>query len=98
MRVLLATIALIVFCLPALAINKYNVNTMSCAEVRSILKKEGAAILRYPSKRKPGMILYDRYVRDGGLCEGGDIGQPAFVLTRDKKECRVNVCKGLARD
>ena len=97
MRIFLVIIGLLLFCFPALAINKYNANTMSCAEVQAILKREGVAILRYPSKKNPGMILYDRYVRDGGQCEPGDIGKPAYVPTRDKKSCRVNVCKGFTR-
>ena len=98
MRAILATVILSVMCFPAQAINRYNISTMSCAKVQSIVASQGAAILRYPSKRNPGLILYDRYVRNSGFCEPGDYAKPASVPTADNPRCRVRHCKSIDYD
>ena len=98
MRAVFATAVFGLLCFPAQAINRYNVNTMSCADVQSIVASQGAAILRYPSKRTPGLVLYDRYVRHSGFCEPGYYAKVGFVPTRDNPNCRVRHCKSINYD
>lgn len=73
------------------AISRYDVGNMSCAKVHAILKSEGAAILRYRSKRT-GIVLYDRYVRDRSWCQGSEITEYASVPTADDPSCGVKRC------
>ncbi|BCH59995.1 hypothetical protein RvVAR0630_26190 [Agrobacterium vitis] len=77
----------------ALAIERYNSTTLACENVRQILRDQGAAVLRYPSKRVPGMALYDRYVRNTNSCSPGEYAERATVPTRDNPACPVLNCK-----
>jgi hypothetical protein len=51
----------------ASAISRYDVGNKSCAEVQGIVLQQGAAIIRWRSKRT-SMTLYDRFVRDRRWC------------------------------
>ncbi len=93
MRTILLAIAIFTVAEPAFAINRYNIQSMSCSKVQAIIQREGAAILRYPSKRVAGMTLYDRYVRNGLFCDPGQHAERAFVPTRDNPSCWVWNCK-----
>jgi hypothetical protein len=91
MRTLLVTLLFAITATQALAINRYNIASKSCGEVKSILVREKAAILRYPSKR--GNILYDRYVSNGRYCEGGKYARFTTVPARDNANCPVYYCR-----
>ena len=78
---------------PAHAIKRYNIANMACAKVQAIVRDDGAAILRYPSKRNPGMTLYDRYVRDSFYCSFSEYAARAFVPAKDDKTCAVRKCE-----
>jgi len=80
---------------PAFAINRYNVQTMTCGAVQSAVDRNGAAILRYRSTRNPSLQLYDRYVRNGLYCDVGEYAKRAYVPTRDRKNCPVRKCADL---
>lgn len=77
----------------AMAINRYNVTTMPCENVRQILRDQGAAILRYPSTKVSGMTLYDRYVRSSQACDYDEYAERATVPTKDNLKCPVLNCK-----
>lgn len=77
----------------AMAIERYNSTSLACENVRQILRSQGAAILRYPSTRVPGLPLYDRYVRNSNSCSPGDYAERATVPTRDNPACPVLNCK-----
>ncbi len=81
------------FALPAQAIERVNTNKLSCAKVQTKLVQNGAAILRYPSKRNPSLTLYDRYVGDSGYCASNEIGKWASVPAKDTLSCRVIACE-----
>jgi hypothetical protein len=78
---------------PAVAISRYNSTGMSCAAVQRAIAREGAVILRYPSRNVRGMTLYDRYVADSGLCDGHEFADRATVPTADTPRCPVLACK-----
>jgi hypothetical protein len=77
---------------PASAISRVETTRTDCADIRGILVREGAAILRYTSKK--GLPIYDRYVSSSRLCPGHEVGVWASVPARDTKSCRVIACDG----
>jgi len=77
---------------PALAIQRYNIETMSCASVQSTVDRDGAAILRWQSKRVPGLPIYDRYVRNFLFCDTDQYAKRDYVPTADNRSCRVYKC------
>ncbi|MFZ1774462.1 MAG: hypothetical protein WAT78_10965 [Rhizobiaceae bacterium] len=80
--------------LPAHAIKRYNIANMSCEKVQSVVRNDGAAILRYPSTKVAGMTLYDRYVRNSSYCNLlHEYAERAWVPAKDDKTCAVKVCK-----
>lgn len=80
--------------LPAHAIKRYTITNMACEKVQSLVRNDGAAILRYPSKKVAGMTLYDRYVRDSNFCAfPHEYAERAWVPAKDDKTCAVRVCK-----
>lgn len=80
----------------ALAINRYNVTTLTCDNARQILRDQGAAIFRYPSKKVSGMTLYDRYVRNSQSCDYDEYAERATVPTSDNLKCPVLNCEPIS--
>jgi hypothetical protein len=78
---------------PAFSISRYNSAGMSCAAVQRVIDREGAVILRYPSRNVRGMTLYDRYVADSGFCDGHEFADRVTVPTMDTPRCPVRACK-----
>lgn len=93
MRMFLAAIMVTAVSLPAFAINRYETKSYSCDQIQSIVKREGAAILRYPSPRGTGAVLYDRYVATGLQCEYNKRPVYRTVPTRDNASCAVTSCR-----
>ncbi len=83
---------------PAHAISRYQTMRMSCDAVQDALRYQGAAILRWQSKRTPGLPLYGRYVSDRRFCEMDEIAVWASVPTRDDRTCSVRKCERVERD
>ncbi len=98
MKLLPLAIALVLMAAPAHAISRYNSLDMGCTAVQSAVAREGAAIFRYPSKRKPSLILYDRYVAHGGFCAVGEYAANAWIPTADREKCFVRTCKQINYD
>jgi hypothetical protein len=93
-RLVLSALTLAIAATPALAISRYNTTQMQCAAIQSKLAREGAAILRYPSKNVAGLTLYDRYVRDSGYCDyPREYAKRVTVPARDTSACPVRLCK-----
>lgn len=74
------------------AISRYQTMRMSCAQVQSVLRNEGAAILRWQSRNNPSLPLYGRYVSDGRFCQLGEVTDFASVPTADNPSCGVRKC------
>jgi len=81
---------------PANAISRIETMKNDCSTIRGTLIREGAAILRYTSKR--GLPIYDRYVSSSLLCESPSVGVWARVPARDTNSCRVIRCDPHAGD
>lgn len=77
--------------LPAQAISRYQSTGMSCAAIQDVISKQTAAIMRYPSKRVPGLVLYDRYVKNGNYCDSGEVTETVTIPSRDG-QCPVYHC------
>ena len=90
---LLAVAMAIAAVAPAQAVSRYSSLQLSCGEITAIVRREGAAIFRYPSPRRTGVTLYDRYVGNGGYCEHPKVAKRASVPTADTGHCPVLQCK-----
>lgn len=93
MKYSLTLAVLVLSCAQALAIGRYDISGMSCDEVRAVVKRDGAAILRYPSRRVPGLPLYSRYVAHGGYCDASEYAVFTTVPARDNPQCPVLFCR-----
>lgn len=95
MKKMALAIALVLAASPALAISRYNPQTMSCRSVRAAIHNEGAVILRYPSKRVRGMTLFDRYVRNTHFCDANKYAEWTNVPSKDDPSCGVLNCQNI---
>ena len=91
-RFFLAPVALVIAVSPALAISRYNSESMSCQAAQDVVQREGAVILRYPSKQVPGLELYDRYVANTAYCDPDRYAKQEYVPTADTRHCVVLAC------
>lgn len=78
---------------PAFAIERINTPQTSCAAIQSVIQRDGAAILRYPSERVANYTLYDRYVAGDRFCRRDERAEPASVPSADRASCRVLLCE-----
>ncbi len=61
---------------------------MTCQQASALVRSRGALVLG------TGPNVYDRYVADGRFCNFPDVAEPAWVATRDKRQCMVGYrCK-----
>ncbi|TPL60220.1 hypothetical protein FJ942_06515 [Mesorhizobium sp. B2-4-2] len=77
----------------AQAISRYDPTRMECGRVQATIARQGAVILRYQSRRVPGLPLYDRYVQSQQFCTMGEVRTRAYVPSADTKSCPVYNCK-----
>lgn len=98
MKRAILTLCIVMVSFPALAINRYNVTSMTCQAVQQTVQRDGAAILRWQSTRVPGLPLYNRYVKNGLYCEPGERAKTAYVPSRDNPNCRVRECADIDYD
>jgi hypothetical protein len=74
----------------ASAIVRYMVQDMTCGQVQDAVERDGTAILY--RQGKSGILLYDRFVRDGSLCATGYTTIRERVRVADTEDCRVTKC------
>ena len=77
-----AIAASLLLTLPASAQAMPNSLTMSCAQARALVAREGAVVI------STGPGLFDRYVTDAGYCQS-QRSKPAWIPTRDNPQCLV---------
>lgn len=75
----------------ALAIVRYMVQDMTCAQVQDAVSRDGVAIL-YRKSGPTGVPLYDRYVANKSFCQAGQGTILESVPTADTPSCRVSKC------
>lgn len=68
--------------LPASAQAMPNSLTMSCAQARALVARQGAVVIG------TGPDLFDRYVSNPGYCQS-QRSKPAWIPTRDNPQCLV---------
>jgi hypothetical protein len=79
---------------PAQAISRYNAATMTCAEVQSRIRAEGAAVIHFRSTTNPSMERFGRFVAGGGSCTAGTTAAfNASIPTADTNSCAVKECQ-----
>lgn len=92
MKRVVLTACIVLVSVPALAIERYNVQTMSCSAVQQAVDRDGAAILRWQSERNPQLTLYDRFVRNALFCDRNKFPKRAYVPTSNRASCPVKKC------
>ena len=91
LRLTLAVAAFAMTSVTAEAISRYNSTTLTCAAARSHVAAEGAVVFRYPSSRKSGLTLYDRFVAQGGFCSWSVTARAKSIPTLDG-QCALLAC------
>ena len=74
----------------AFAVVRYMVQDMTCEQVQQAVERDGIAILY--RQGNSGIVLYDRFVRDGSLCATGYTSARERVRVADTDDCRVTKC------
>jgi hypothetical protein len=95
MKKFVVLLALVCAASPALAISRYNSQTMMCRDIRAAIHNQGAVILRYPSKKVRGLPLYDRYVRNSNFYDATDYAEWISVPAKDNPRCQVLNCQNI---
>lgn len=98
MKKMICVLAALLAASPALAISRYNAQSMTCAAARQAVLSQRAVIFRFPSQRVRGLILYDRYVRDNRQCDAHEYAARAYIPTKDDARCPVLACEPLPED
>jgi hypothetical protein len=96
MKTVILAVCLSLVSAQAMAISRYNSQSMSCGKVQSVVDDEGAVILRYTSAS--GNPLYDRYVRNAGFCAHNEGTRVMGVPAKDTSSCPVLKCWPLEYD
>ncbi|MCB1447390.1 MAG: hypothetical protein KDJ87_16750 [Rhizobiaceae bacterium] len=89
---LLAVAMAIAAVAPAQAVSRYSSLQLSCGEITAIVRREGAAIFRYPSPRRTGVTLYDRYVRNSSFCATHQALEKVYIPSAGGEQCPVQHC------
>jgi hypothetical protein len=90
-----ATIVAALLILPTSALaDPVRVNALehSCRSLQRIVEENGAAIIRYPSRNKPGLTLYDRYISNVTSCGNRQMVETMSIPAVDTQRCRVRHC------
>lgn len=92
MAMAVALLCAISFASSVAATPRYSALKYSCSAIQSLIEQHGAAIFRYPSPRKPGLTLYDRYVRNNNFCASHQVMERVMIPSADTDRCPVRHC------
>jgi hypothetical protein len=87
--IILATIGM--FSTNAMAMSTYDSKSMTCSAIHEKIAREGSLVLRYPSRR-PGLMMYNRYVSNSMSCLGQGVMGSVSVPTSDNPSCKMKTC------
>jgi hypothetical protein len=90
-RIGLSALAFLLVTVEAHAISRYTSTSMSCASIKSVVRSEGAVILRWQSSQ--GNPRYDRYVANSSYCDVNKRAVTAYVPSSDRNSCAVKNCR-----
>lgn len=93
LKTLALTVAIILASSPAFAISRLNPLSMTCERARTAVHNQGAVIFKWTSPR--GLPLYDRFVRNGRLCDANEYAEWKRIPTRDDRSCPVLSCQNI---
>jgi hypothetical protein len=88
----IATTSILLFAGSASAIERHNIETMSCQQIKTALETESPAILRYKSKKVPGMRLFNTYVGHRMHCAGGGQASVRRSVRAKDGSCTIFQC------
>lgn len=71
---------------PALAQARPDARTMTCGEVRALIRDHGAVVIT------TGRYTYKRFVYHRGFCLYSERIGHEWIATSDTPECRLRVC------
>lgn len=77
----------------ALAGERIVAMNMTCSAIKSIIERDGSAIVLYRSRSIPGLTLVDRFVSAANFCESAKRAPPKSIRTRDDANCAIPVCR-----
>ncbi|WP_257098648.1 hypothetical protein [Pseudovibrio flavus] len=60
-----------------------DTRTMTCQQAQNLVRQQGAIVL------STGQRTYDRYVASLQFCQYAEVLDPAWVPTRDRKDCPI---------
>lgn len=89
---LLALAMIVAAATPAAAISRYSALQLSCGEITAVIRRDGAAIFRYPSPRRTGLTLFDRYVRNSSYCSRHQSLEKVYIPSAGGAQCLVQHC------
>jgi hypothetical protein len=92
MKRLLIAVVFWLVAFEASALTRYDIDDMTCAQIQALVAADGAATLRYKSKRYFSLPLYDTYVSGQKSCDGGEVALRSGVPSTDQKYCPVYKC------
>jgi len=69
--------------MPAQAQGRPDSMSMSCSAARALVQRSGAIVMQ------SGPGIYDRYVDHRGFCTISEEVDPAYIRTRDSRQCFV---------
>ena len=75
------------------AISRYNASALNCQQVTARISREGAAIVRYRSKRGTGVTLFDRFVKNTRYCQSDEIAKRKSIPVAGGRLCSLKYCK-----
>ncbi|MDE1992484.1 MAG: hypothetical protein KGI75_08265 [Rhizobiaceae bacterium] len=76
----------------AMAMPRYDTQSMTCTTIQNKLAKDGSAVLSHPSTKVKGLMMYDLYVTNGSTCFGQGNMAGASVPASDNPNCKVKAC------
>jgi len=76
----------------AAAVDRVESLAEPCDFIQQRIKSDGDLVVRYPSTRQPGLILYDRYVENLNQCSSDEQLVSATVPSRDGM-CDLRACR-----
>jgi hypothetical protein len=91
MKAVLIALSLMLVSFEAHAVSRYNSTSMSCANVKATVQRQGAVILRW--RGASGVPRYGRFVADGRFCSASERAEFSYVPSADRKSCAVRECK-----
>ena len=82
----------------AQAISRYRSTSLSCNEVKSIVRNEGAVLMRWTSQRVRNLPRFERIVARESFCEYYETTDLITIPTADRAECPVLRCERRIND